>query len=179
MKCGKELPKCARCSRADADCLFPEPPDRKLLATYRSSYGTHTKRRKKTSEVSSGTSVPPSSFTALLYAAEGASALEFQEGSCADINSRLSHTLRHFLIDVYFTHMYNAWLIFHRPTLLADIDAGLVSAHVLVSIYATATMYVPYLHLISVSQSDLSVASCQLVLHSPALTRVYFILWAT
>ena len=146
MKCGKELPKCARCSRVEADCIFPEPPDRKLLATYRSSYGTHTKRR-KTKEGSCGepSTAPPSSFTALLSAAEGASALDFQEGSCADINNGLSRTQRQFLIDVYFTHMYNAWLLFHRPTLLENIDAGLVLPHVLVSIYATATVYVPFL----------------------------------
>ena len=95
-------------------------------------------------EVSSGKStVPPSSFTALLNAAEGASALDFPDGSCADINNRLSRTQRQFLIDVYFTHMYNAWLIFHRPTLLADVEACVVPPHVLVSIYATATVYVP------------------------------------
>lgn len=175
MKCGKELPKCARCSRVDAECLFPEPPDRKLLATYRSSYGTHTKRRKTTSEASCGASgAPPSSFTALLNAAEGASALDFPEGSCADINNRLSRTLRQFLIDVYFTHMYNAWLLFHRPTLLANIEAGLVPAHVLVSIYATATMYVhppPCFRNLTPSQ-----VSCQLDPHLPARMQVYFIL---
>ena len=84
--------------------------------------------------------MPPPSFAALLNAAEGA--LDVEKGSCTDINRRLSRTLRQFLIDVYFTHMYNAWLLFHRPTLTADVEAGLVPAHVLVSIYATATMFV-------------------------------------
>jgi hypothetical protein len=140
VKCGKELPRCARCFRVDAECVFPEPPDRKLLATYRSSYGTHSKKRKTSEASSAASTAPPSSFTALLNAAEGA--LDIEKGSCADINRQLSRTLKQFLIDVYFTHMYNAWLLFHRPTLTADIEVGLVPAHVLVSIYATATMYV-------------------------------------
>jgi hypothetical protein len=45
------------------------------------------------------------------------------------------------LIDVYFSHVYNANLLLRRRSLLAELHAGTVRPHILLSICAFASMY--------------------------------------
>ena len=125
----------------NAVCNFPEPPNRKLLATYRAPYRSYSKKRRTSGAKTSPVANPahPSPFAARVDAAVGG--VHSAKGSCADIKSQLSTPVQKILIDVYFTHMYNAWLLFHRSRLLTSVEADLITPHVLVSIFATATMY--------------------------------------
>jgi hypothetical protein len=47
-----------------------------------------------------------------------------------------------FLIEIYFSHLYNAHLLFHKETFLADFAANRVPDFVALSIFASASMYV-------------------------------------
>ena len=47
-----------------------------------------------------------------------------------------------FLIEIYFSRVYNAHLIFHKKTFLSDYAANRVPDFVALSIFALASMYV-------------------------------------
>lgn len=51
------------------------------------------------------------------------------------------------LHEVYFTCMFNAGLLFHRPTFTRAFEKQLVSKPSLLAIYASATMYISTLSL--------------------------------
>lgn len=58
--------------------------------------------------------------------------------SAADV--RLSTPLQELLQETYFTCMFNSTLIFHRPTFQQAFEEGRLPSHVLLAVYATATM---------------------------------------
>ena len=53
---------------------------------------------------------------------------------------QLSKTAERFLQDVYFTCMFNSTLVFHRPSFSRAWEEGRLPMHVLLAVYATATM---------------------------------------
>ena len=148
LKCNRELPSCARCLRVGLSCAFPDPPDRKLLAATRinarkrKAEGTlHNDQEilesRASTKISSYSSTASTNTTTYLPS----NASYSEKGSSTEHYDDLSRPLRLLLIETYFKHMYNAWLLFHEPTFLVDVDAGQVPPYVLLSIYATATMY--------------------------------------
>jgi hypothetical protein len=58
----------------------------------------------------------------------------------ADSALPLSRSQEKFLQDAYFTCMFNSTLIFHRPTFSRAWEEGRIARHVLLAVYATATM---------------------------------------
>ena len=69
-----------------------------------------------------------------------------------------------FLIEIYFTHLYNAHLLFHKETFLADYAANRVPDFVALSIFASASMYVS---LIPSLPGRSSTKPCSFMCHAP------------
>lgn len=46
------------------------------------------------------------------------------------------------LIEIYFSRLYNASLLFHKQTLLSDLDSRSIPDFIFLSIFALASMYV-------------------------------------
>ncbi len=44
------------------------------------------------------------------------------------------------LIDIYFTYIYNAHLLYHKPTFLSDYLAGKISDAIALSVFASASL---------------------------------------
>lgn len=139
LKCTREIPCCARCSRLGLSCAFPEPPDRKLLASVRINARKRKPEGNHQEGQASSKQTPFPSYNSISNTS--VESCQSNQSSCTDINNDLPKPLRLFLIEVYFKHMYNSGLLFHEPTFLNDVEAGLVPTYVLLSIYATATMY--------------------------------------
>lgn len=55
---------------------------------------------------------------------------------------QLSPAVQQLLQEVYFTCQFHSTLLFHQPTFAQDFKDGCVDQHVLLAIYANATMYV-------------------------------------
>ena len=47
------------------------------------------------------------------------------------------------LIEIYFSHIYNASLLLHRPSFVQALHSGTVTSHVLLSVCAFASKYDP------------------------------------
>ena len=54
-----------------------------------------------------------------------------------------------FLIEIYFARLYNAHLLFHKETFMADFAANRIPDFVALAIFASASMYVPFSPLIT------------------------------
>ncbi len=142
MRCSRELPTCARCSRLAAVCEFPAPPDRKVLATLRAQ----PKKRKadQTHQVRSPSiSQPEVSHMAPLnhFFHVGSNESTSTQRLLSTHDVRLSKAVEQLLQDIYFDCMFNSTLVFHRPTFSRTWQEGRVAQHVLLAVYATATMY--------------------------------------
>ncbi|KAG9240843.1 hypothetical protein BJ878DRAFT_523870 [Calycina marina] len=146
LKCNRELPCCARCARLGLICAFPDPPDRKLLATAR----INARKRKIEGGSQDGqedldrveSRGHPSYSSNALANVSGYHHSQSSKASSTDSHNDLPRPLHLFLVETYFKHMYNAWLLFHEPTFIDDVDAGRVPLYVLLSIYATATVFI-------------------------------------
>ncbi len=57
------------------------------------------------------------------------------------IDSHLSHDAHTLLQDTYFNCMFNATLIFHRPTFTSAFINREIPEHLLLAVYATSIMY--------------------------------------
>ena len=141
LRCSRELPRCDRCLRLGAVCEFPAPPDRKVLAASRAQ---SRKRKLETDNVEAPaeriqreapTSVPS---THSLYPSNDAATVD--AGMYPSLDQRLSTPVQTLLQDVYFTCMFNSTLVFHRPTFSRAFQDQRVPRHVLLAMYASATM---------------------------------------
>ncbi|KIY01449.1 uncharacterized protein Z520_03001 [Fonsecaea multimorphosa CBS 102226] len=146
LRCSRELPTCARCLRLSAVCEFPAPPDRKVLAAFRAqpkkrklerSASDRSPRRNSHSAVPKPSLASPVSQPANHNT--GASAEERPDSVLP-----LSRSQEKFLQDVYFTCMFNSTLVFHRPTFSGAWEDGRLPRHVLLAVYATATIFLPF-----------------------------------
>ena len=158
LKCSRRRPACDRCRRLGFQCSFPPPPDRKLLATLRSSA---RKRRaddcaplspdpgpsSSAATTVRATSGPVGGFVSIASQSPGTTAdAAGQSHSCSTVVSSLCASLQRLLIDTYFSHMYNASLIYHQESFLRDFHAGAVPRHSLLAVFASATVYVCCYH---------------------------------
>ncbi|OAA66929.1 Transcription factor [Niveomyces insectorum RCEF 264] len=148
LKCSRQRPTCDRCSRLGSECAFPAPPDRKLLAAHRAS-----PKRRRLDDRATATASAALAFNAD-PAARSSTAVDPDPPSfvpsraahaggqtCDAIVGALPRSLQRIFVEVYFSHMYNASLTFHQPTFLEAFETGAVASHVLVAIFATATIF--------------------------------------
>lgn len=138
LRCSRELPICARCLRLNGVCDYPPPPDRKILAAFRA-----TPRKRKLNDRNIETPVhdeqesPSLSASPQLYR----STADEDGGEGYDqFGVQLSEPVHELLQETYFTCMFNSTLVFHRPTFLKAFQKQQLAHHVLLSVYATATM---------------------------------------
>lgn len=143
LKCSREFPQCARCLKFSITCVYPEPPDRKMLASLRSrpdrmhlSHGTakrtvrgrdrHPSRRPR----SNSPRCP--------------SPLGEMNGneSDRDLDLEVSAEVQDFLQEIYFSHQFHATLLFHPPTFLRMFEAGQVPQPLLFALFSNSTMSV-------------------------------------
>lgn len=129
---------CARCSRLGAICDYPPPPDRKALATFRA-----TPRKRKLNESNIETPVHDEyegsspSASPQLYRA---TTIEHNNEVLDHFGVQLSDAAHKLLQETYFTCMFNATLVFHRPSFSKAFQDGELAHDILLAVYATATM---------------------------------------
>jgi hypothetical protein len=138
LKCSREPSQCARCARLGRHCTYPEPPDRRYLASIRAP----PRKRQRTLEGATDPEVP-----ALHHASiPGCNGLSHKPapdnsapGSPSSPMLMPSREAQKVLIDVYFVFAFNSSLIFHKPTLLQQWSHNKVDKLVLLSMCAMAT----------------------------------------
>ncbi|KUJ09191.1 uncharacterized protein LY89DRAFT_763921 [Mollisia scopiformis] len=152
LRCSRELPKCDRCSRLNAVCNFPAPPDRKLLAASRAQ---SRKNRNREPCINSNDQenllVPLSSPT---YEEDKDSSFVVGKTEPSKV-LQISVPVQTLLQDVYFSCMFNSTLVFHRPTFSNALKTGCVSRHVLLAVYASATIFLHPTSSIAIRNSKL------------------------
>lgn len=140
LRCSRELPICARCLRLNGVCDYPPPPDRKTLAAFRA---TPRKRNRIETNVETSThegqESPSLGDSPHLYKS---TADETCSETYDQFGAQLSEVVHELLQDTYFTCMFNSTLVFHRPSFRNAFQKKQLAHHVLLSVYATATMSV-------------------------------------
>jgi hypothetical protein len=171
---------CKRCRDISAVCDYPPPPDRKLLAAQRAKVnprrepdvGPSPTLKHQSSFTSDASRPGPSSQYSYMASVQS----ETKDGPAADDNDsdsddylETSHPplqaslksaplptpeVARILIDIYFSHLYNASLLFHKPTFLSDYAANKVPDFIILSIFALGSLLVcPQLQTITGSRS--------------------------
>lgn len=110
LRCDRQVPRCARCTRIGSECSYPEPPDRKLIAA----------RRK-----------PPRSRDVLKHS--------ISHKTATIVGADLTAADQRVLIDIYFSYIFKATLIFHPPTFELSYTNGSLPRHVLLAVFALST----------------------------------------
>ena len=140
MRCSGEKPVCKRCTRLKRTCTYPSDVSSELPLPStenppRSSASLATHHHHRHQAGSSGSKIPP---------------LQAQKPSHGD-SVPISPTQEHYLgvpaallsnlIDVFFSHIYNASLLLHKPLLLESIASKSARPHVVLSVCAFAGVY--------------------------------------
>ncbi|KIV83980.1 hypothetical protein PV11_05960 [Exophiala sideris] len=84
---------------------------------------------------------------------------------------QLPSAVQELLQEVYFTCQFHSTLLFHQPTFAQDFKDGHVDQHVLLAMYANATMYVPPILSEQVVKQDLT--ECSFLLAKSSLLGRY------
>lgn len=128
LRCSRELPRCARCIRLDAQCGYPPPPDRKQLAAVRAT------KRKRAAEheqhLGDSDHEPgrhPSPRRGVVH-----------RDSTVKLPSR---GVQRDLLDVYLSYTFNSTLVFDRTSINHEWADGQLSEPVLLAVCAMATVY--------------------------------------
>lgn len=116
LRCGGEKPSCTRCTRLARPCVY-KPVGAATVA-----------RRRASSIASSHRPVPVSEYIG------SPSRLHISEKKYFGVPSTLLPTL----IDLYFKCIYNARLLFHRPSLEVALEAQSVRSDIVLCICAMA-----------------------------------------
>ena len=126
--------------RLNAACDFPKPPDRKALAAFRGqSKKTRVDSPNLERSASSTHPEPPTPHSA--YSPfQRREDVPVEEGTSGNAGLQLSLAVQTLLQDVYFTCMFNSTLILHRPSFSRAFQEERVPQHVLLAVYASATM---------------------------------------
>ncbi|KIW10893.1 hypothetical protein PV08_10192 [Exophiala spinifera] len=119
LRCGGEKPSCARCTRLSRPCVY-KPVAAALQA-----------RRRASSHASAHKPVPASEYTGSPLR------LNPPEKRYFGVPSALLPTL----VDLYFTYIYNARLLFHRPSLEAALEAQSVRSDIVLCFCALAAKF--------------------------------------
>lgn len=150
LRCSREHPKCERCLRLGATCVFPEPPDRKKLASQRAS----TRKRKaedsgclpdmSASIVQAGpfalmspNSGPNSPYrSSATYMPKQTSPLPV-----ANDEIHIPQQAEKALHAVYFNCIFNASMLFQRDDFAKSLAEGSIARHTRLAICALASKY--------------------------------------
>lgn len=135
LRCSRELPRCDRCSRLDALCDFPPPPDRKLLAVFRAQ-PRKRKGEHRDSESPANRHQRKDARSASFHEIHDDTGTEDDTHANHDI--QLSLPIQTLLQEVYMSSMFNAALIFNGPRAFQQRN---MPRHVLLAVFASATMY--------------------------------------
>lgn len=119
LRCGGEKPSCTRCTRLSRPCVY-KPAGAAVVA-----------RRRPPSIASSHRPVPASEYPG------SPSRLHIPEKKYFGVPSALLPRL----VDLYFHYIYNARLLFYRPSLEAALEDQSVRADTLLCICALAAKY--------------------------------------
>jgi hypothetical protein len=65
-----------------------------------------------------------------------------RNSTISDADVQLPLAVQELLQEVYFTCQFHSTLLFHRPTFTRGFQAGNISHHVLLAMYANSTMFV-------------------------------------
>ncbi|PVH73068.1 hypothetical protein DL98DRAFT_608552 [Cadophora sp. DSE1049] len=166
LRCSRDIPTCKRCRNIAAICEYPQPPDRKLLASKRVQNAKARAQRESESLASSrqGWQKASDGETLDLHRPRHFGNMGRRESdvshevrrelrpgdyraSTPPINSVLKRTtlpspeVAVFLIDVFFSRLYNASLLFHKATFLSEYHANKVPDFVTLSIFALASIF--------------------------------------
>lgn len=161
LRCTRERPFCSRCQRLKAECLYPPPPNRKLIAAQRSNNSTSSSNATRVTPVSDGSPQAPllptvpivkrSQGTALLNtdAQDDQGGNQFSDKlsvSPPDLGRKppanLSKEVALFLIEIYFERHYQAHLLLDKDTFVGNYLANNVSDSLAMSVFAFAALYV-------------------------------------
>nr|POF26025.1 hypothetical protein CFP56_22173 [Quercus suber] len=131
LRCPREEPKCSRCTRLGFACFYPEPPNRKLLAASRRNVARKANlQNKRLPEQRLGANLEESTPNIGLVAAPG---------PAADIYLPVREQIDEILCEAYFSCVFNANLVFHRPTFEQAVTEQSLPQHVILAVYAMST----------------------------------------
>lgn len=129
LRCSRELPRCARCIRLDAQCGYPPPPDRKQLAATR----VMKRKRAAREQRPDGSDHEPVGHLSPPRDGEG------HRNSAVQLPPR---AVQRSLIGVYFSHTFNSTLVFDRASVNRKLAGDRLSEPALLATCAMATVYV-------------------------------------
>ncbi|OQE09523.1 hypothetical protein PENVUL_c006G01896 [Penicillium vulpinum] len=123
IRCSRQFPDCGRCSRLGLTCDYPNPPDRRQIANLRNGplYNDDS--------------------SANLHGNESINCTKTSHGDHVSSSSIIPPTeVMIQLIDIYFDCVFNANLLFHRPSFMEDLEKGSIKEHVLLSVISVASI---------------------------------------
>lgn len=116
LRCDRVQPQCSRCLKFRLLCAYPDPPDRKLIAAQRRPPRRRTDRALQTN-------VKPRSGNDKVVVA---------------IIDDMTEESRETMISIYFTYVFKASLIYHRPSFESDLREQRLPQHSLLGVCALA-----------------------------------------
>ena len=141
VRCSSDRPACKRCTRLRHDCVYPSEG----FQTRAVSQSNRASHELGSVPAASRASVPqrldgheylsPEATAPLIWSSPRLQ--QPSENTVLGIPDSLVTTL----VDVYYSHVYNASLLVHRPTFLQALKAGNANPAVVLSICAFASMY--------------------------------------
>lgn len=131
LRCSRELPRCSRCVRLDAQCGYPPPPDRKRLAANRM-----TKRRRRAAEHNHEQHLDDLGHESGSHPSPRQDAAHRE--SAATLPGR---SVQRELLDVYFPYTFNSTLVFDRTSVDREWADDRLAEPVVLAICAMATVY--------------------------------------
>jgi hypothetical protein len=122
VRCSGHRPACQRCLRLRRSCVYEALGRGEIVRDVSGSVQVPT------SAARSGRPTTPPATPSILGS----------ENYLVDIPSSLVSSL----VDVYFSHVYNASLLLHRQTFERELSSGTAKSHVILSVCAFASMLV-------------------------------------
>ncbi|KAH8808017.1 hypothetical protein F5884DRAFT_857574 [Xylogone sp. PMI_703] len=125
IRCTGERPSCKRCSRLNHTCIYVDPTNARSNAkrAEQKLRALHSDRQNPNSEI-------------FRYGHEPVSAPSFLRSIREEHFLGIPKSLVLTLVDVYFSNVYNADLLLHKPTFLQSLTRGASSPHVVLSVCA-------------------------------------------
>lgn len=126
LRCCGQKPVCQRCRRLGRPCIYPT--SRRTTSTTTRTPATASNTATNGTRLSPGPSGLPESSVSRFHIPEKR-------------YSGVPTALLPVLIDLYYTHLYNASLLLHRPSLTRGLELDTIRTDVLLSICALASRY--------------------------------------
>lgn len=136
LRCSRALPTCDRCDRLDKTCLYPEAPDRKLLAKARTSRAKHQRHSLSSNEYGSA---DESLFATDIQSSPSDHVSKIFTPRSADSREYVWYQSE--LVNVYFDMMWNSHILLYKPSFLGDLESGRIPNFLLLSLCAAATIF--------------------------------------